>query len=53
MPPAGLKPAIQAGELSQTHTLDSTVTGIGHSLNSILQIKDILNTCIDDVFDLI
>jgi hypothetical protein len=44
MPPAGFKPAIQASERSQTHTLDGAVTGIGHSLNFILEIKDIINT---------
>ena len=30
MPPAGFKPAIPAGELPQTHALDSSATGISN-----------------------
>ena len=29
---------------SQTRTLEGAVTGIGHSLNFVLEIKDIINT---------
>jgi hypothetical protein len=29
MPPAGLEPAIPAGERPQTHALDRAATGIG------------------------
>jgi hypothetical protein len=44
MSPAGFKPAIKASEWSQTHTLEGAETGIGHSLNFIFEIKDIINT---------
>jgi hypothetical protein len=33
MPPAGFEPVIPAGDRPQTHALDRSATGIGHSIS--------------------